>query len=155
MNSFEGYLNTTVEFEKSPPPIKEDKIEFFSKSIDQEDFLECLKSLTKEEVKDPNHTVKSNNDWMAVSEQLKSVSKQLQDYERLMHSLREKEKACKEQLIALSDGVSCKGNGVKITKYFRQGTIDYKSIPELKDVDLDKYKKDPSEFWRITIEKED
>lgn len=122
-------------------------VEFLSKSVDQESFLQCVKELSPKEPMESEYTLKSDDDWLAVSEQLKNVSLQLKELE-------EKEKAIKEKLIKLSDNQSSQGNGVKVTKYTKSGSVDYKSIPELKDVNLDKYKKESSECWRISIEKE-
>jgi len=43
----------------------------------------------------------------------------------------------------------CEGYGVKVSKVVRKGSVDYKSIPELKGVDLEQYRKKPSEYLCI------
>jgi len=40
-------------------------------------------------------------------------------------------------------------NGMQISKYMRKGTIDYSSIPELKKVDLEMFRKTPISYWRL------
>ena len=47
---------------------------------------------------------------------------------------------------------SVKGYGVKVLKSIRSGNVDYSSIPELKNVDLDQYRKKPSEIYRISLD---
>ena len=39
--------------------------------------------------------------------------------------------------------------GIKLTKQTRAGSIDYASIPELKNVDLESYRKKPTTFWSM------
>ena len=70
------------------------------------------------------------------------VSKQLEE-------LKKKENHYREMLIQLSNDKNSIGNGVKIQKIVRKGAIEYKDIPELKDIDLEKFRKQPVESWRI------
>lgn len=44
----------------------------------------------------------------------------------------------------------CMGSLLKLKKIIQKGRIDYSEIEELKNVDLEKYRKDSSETWRIT-----
>lgn len=46
------------------------------------------------------------------------------------------------------------GNGLSLSKVVRVGAIDYKAIPELKDVDLTKYRKKSTEYIKISEVKE-
>lgn len=39
---------------------------------------------------------------------------------------------------------------LKITEVERAGNVDYKKIPELKDVNLEKYRNKPSKYWKIS-----
>ena len=43
------------------------------------------------------------------------------------------------------------GCGVSVTKYWKQGNVDYKKVPELQGVDLEKYRSKMREEVRITI----
>jgi len=56
----------------------------------------------------------------------------------------------KKALISLSNGLNCRGSGITLTKVVSQGRVDYNAIPELKDLDLDQYRKPSVESWRIT-----
>lgn len=45
-------------------------------------------------------------------------------------------------------------SGIKIMKASRQGSVEYKKIPELQNVDLDKYRKKGSVYWTLEIMEE-
>jgi putative phage-type endonuclease len=64
--------------------------------------------------------------------------------------LDELEEAHRAEGIALCEGVSSIVGGVKVTKVFTKGRIDYEAIPLLKDIDLEKYRKPGRESWRIS-----
>jgi hypothetical protein len=72
------------------------------------------------------------------------------------HTAAEKAKLALEKarfkLVLLAAGASAKGNGVSVTRFFRAGTINYGSIPELAGVALDDYRK-PGE-WQFRVTKE-
>jgi len=62
----------------------------------------------------------------------------------------EQEETFRKNLIALSDGKNCKGNGIKLTKYARKGAVQYAKIPELEKVDLEQYRGKTIESYRIS-----
>jgi putative phage-type endonuclease len=57
----------------------------------------------------------------------------------------------KERLVALASHTSETGAGVTVTRYWKQGAIDYKKIPELKALDVEQYRGSPREEVRISI----
>jgi hypothetical protein len=63
---------------------------------------------------------------------------------------KELEAICRDGLIYLAGDDSCKGFGVSVTKCLKVGNVDYKAIPELKGVDLEKYRKAPIEYWKVS-----
>jgi putative phage-type endonuclease len=77
---------------------------------------------------------------------------EIQIFKDLQEKLKKSEaeaEAQRQLLISLACNRSVKGNGVTIRKSVRKGTVDYKAIPELEGVDLEKYRKKPSEFWTV------
>lgn len=60
----------------------------------------------------------------------------------------------RKALIKLATSSKSRGCGLTVTKSLRQGNVNYKSIPELNGVDLDKYRSKSSEVWTITTTKE-
>lgn len=64
----------------------------------------------------------------------------------------EKEKEeLKKNLIQYSGGENTCGEFIKVTKMIRPGNICYEDIPQLKEVNLEQYRKSPTICWRITI----
>lgn len=57
------------------------------------------------------------------------------------------------RLVALSSHVSETGFGVTVTRYFRQGSVEYKKVPALKGVDLNAYRGAGREEVRVTVGK--
>ena len=57
----------------------------------------------------------------------------------------------KQQLIDLTEGLSVKGCGISVIHSKRAGAVDYKTVPELKGVDLDKYRKKETQTVTIKI----
>lgn len=56
----------------------------------------------------------------------------------------------KETLVALASHTSEMGAGVTVTRYWKQGAIDYKKVPGLTALDLDQYRGAPREEVRVT-----
>lgn len=79
------------------------------------------------------------------SEQMKIVY-ELQELKRNIDAKFEKEK---EKLIQMNDFKSCKGNGIKLSSYLRKGSVEYSRIPEIKNIDLEQYRKPSSLCWKV------
>ena len=105
-------------------------------------FWKCVKNFEMPD--DPKSvTIKEDKEWIANAKRWKEVSAQIKQ-------LQEEEKFYRQQLISLSDDVSCMGAGIRLSKVVRAGNVDYKKIPELEGVDLDAYRKEPSVSWRLS-----
>lgn len=96
---------------------------------DDKDYIECV-----------------SPEWVDLAETLMNIKYQ-------MKILEESEETCKARLKVLAKGKNTKGAGVKITRGYVRGLIDYKNIPELANVDLEKHRKKHTERWTITLEK--
>ena len=59
----------------------------------------------------------------------------------------------RRKLIELCDGESSSGHGVKVCNIATKGRIDYDRIPEIRDLDLNKYRKETTHSWKIMLEK--
>lgn len=59
---------------------------------------------------------------------------------------------CRKALLSVCKE-PCRGAGLVVSKSERAGAVDYKKIPELDGVDLDKYRKKSSTVWTIREEK--
>ncbi|MCW5766508.1 MAG: YqaJ viral recombinase family protein [Phycisphaeraceae bacterium] len=59
----------------------------------------------------------------------------------------------KARLIGLVSHTSEKGAGVQVTKYWKAGNVDYKKVPELAGVELEKYRGPAREEVRVSLVK--
>lgn len=71
------------------------------------------------------------------------------DIHRQLEVLQAEEKALREVLIQIADSQNVTGGGIRLIRSLRKGNIQYAQIPELQNVDLEKYRKEPVEIWRL------
>lgn len=118
--------------------------EYISKLIDEEEkFITCVREFVAPDLIDRDFHIRSDETWNIYAERYLSVDRQLDRLTREKEELR-------DHLLSMSSGFNTIGGGVKLTKVVRKGLIDYKSVPGLADIDLDKYRKGPTTTWRIS-----
>lgn len=61
--------------------------------------------------------------------------------------------AARDGLVVLASHPSESGAGVTVTRFWKQGNVDYKKVPELKAVSLDQYRGKGREEVRVTVVK--
>jgi len=110
-------------------------------------FWECVALMEPPELapEDYRH-MQGVQEWRELSEKYKDYNYQIKDLE-------EKKEQTKKKLIDLAGERNCLGGGIKLFKKFVKGRVDYDAIPEIKSVDLDKYRKPSSSSWTITLDK--
>ena len=86
-------------------------------------------------------------EYKVIDARIKEMEKEIKEFE----TIREKMKL---DLISKCDDESSFGGGIKIMKTTIKGRISYDDIPDLKSIDLDKYRKPSTESWKIIIEKD-
>ena len=59
----------------------------------------------------------------------------------------------KQRLLTLAEDRSEQGGGVAVWRYWKAGAIDYKKVPELAGVDLERYRGAEGEETRVTVQK--
>lgn len=134
--SFDGIDGVTVK-------VKRDD-EYIEKMIAEEKkFYQCLINKTPPELEESDYIERSDILWEQCASNWISVSSQIKDLEKEEEELR-------KQLIFLSGESNTKGAGISLCQVNRKGNVDYSKIPELKGIDLDKYRKQASNSWRIT-----
>jgi putative phage-type endonuclease len=107
------------------------------------DFWECLNTCTPPPLTDRDYETRDSEEWKALAEKAIILQERIkQDEDHL--------KIIKEQLQILSNGVNCIGGGIVWSEVTRTGAIDYKAIPELKNIDLERYRKSPTKYFKIT-----
>lgn len=55
----------------------------------------------------------------------------------------------RKALLALTGDSSCRGEALKVTRYWAKGNVDYGKVPALKGVDCDPYRKKGGYRFRI------
>ncbi len=117
---------------------------FITEMIDKETrFWDCLQNLEAPELTDKDYTEREDFEWIETTNQWKELKKNLKELEA-------QEKYFRERLIDLSGKSNCKGNGIKLSRTVRRGSIDYTSIPQLKNINLNSYRKESLETYRIS-----
>lgn len=134
--SFDGTDGVTIK-------VKRDE-KYIQKMVEKEfEFYQCLVNKTAPEPDEDDFLERDDDLWIHCSLKWKSVVDEIKDLEK-------KEEDLRQQLIFLSGESNTKGGGLSLCKVTRKGNVDYHKIPELKNVDLDIYRKPSSYSWRIT-----
>jgi putative phage-type endonuclease len=107
-------------------------------------FIRCIETDTPPALMDRDKAIRKDAAWQAAAEsylQLKAES----------DALATRLDTAKEALLALAHHPSEAGFGVAVTRFWKQGSVDYKRVPELQGVDLEPYRKKGGFETRITI----
>lgn len=108
----------------------------------EKEFYNHMKTLTSPAMTHKDFNEKDDEEWKILTWRYITFR------DKRLH-LQKMEDETKQNLIELCQNQSCKGNGVKAQKIVKKGNVDYSLIPELKNVDLDSYRKPVSEYWKL------
>lgn len=112
--------------------------------LDKErEFFRCMEEFEPPMMSDRDFIERNDEEWLEKSRHWLSVHRQVQELNSL-------EAALRKDLIALAGKSSSRGAGIRLSKTFRRGTIDYKEIEKDLGISLDKYRKAGSESWRLS-----
>lgn len=114
----------------------QDRIRILSKH-----FYDCLQSGTPPEPCDRDMIQRSDRSWLMLEEEYVDIL-----HQETALALRKEE--VKTKLIELCDGKPTKGYRLRMTPVKRIGNVQYDKIPELKNVDLEFYRKPGSIYWK-------
>jgi putative phage-type endonuclease len=124
--------------------------------------LEVLPDLARQE----DLKVKAKEFWNMVTEQIQpelsesdfvdlsceEFSRYAKDYSAISKEIKRLEAELdkiKKQIAAFANGRNMIANGFKVFSSQRKGSIDYQAIPELKNIDVEKYRKLSSDIFYI------
>lgn len=117
---------------------------YIKKMIEKEKrFWECLQEFSPPEMTERDYIQQTDPLWKDYASEWRMLNEQIK-------ALEAKEKHLREAIIAMSGKKNAIGAGIKLTRFMRKGNVDYSAIPELKQVELDKYRKNPIESYRIS-----
>lgn len=134
--SFDGKEGCFIEVER-------DK-NFIGKLLlkEQEFYQSHIVEMIPPDMTDKDFVIRHDTEWENAAFEWQITNENLK-------FLEEKEKKLRNKLIELSGNKNTKGGGVCLSKVCRRGNINYNDIPELKRIDLEKYRKDSIESWRL------
>jgi putative phage-type endonuclease len=118
--------------------------EFIQEMLKKEEtFWNFMKTTSSPPLTDKDYVEREDEEWKSAAKRWAAINADLT-------MLKEKEKEQRELLIQMSDNKSTYGAGVKLRKVTRKGSLDFNRLPILSEMDLDKFRKPPSESWRLT-----
>jgi putative phage-type endonuclease len=112
----------------------------------EKQWWDCLKSYTPPDLTVWDYEEREDELWEKAAFEFLMLEKELEQYD----DIKKKRDEFRERLIELANGRNSRGSGVKLTQSFPKGKVNYEVIPELKLVDLDKYRGPAQERWTIS-----
>lgn len=109
------------------------------RTYERDEYIDSL----VEEIYGRSPIFKQKTDWVQVAREVYKAQQYRKRYEEL-------EKALLAELIQLSDNKEAYGGGFKLEQIVRKGSVDYKSIPVLKELNLEPYRKESSSYWKLS-----
>ena len=110
-------------------------------------FMGCIETDTPPPLTDRDKVIRKDIEWQAAAEVYLELKQQAD-------ALSVQLDAAKEALISLAGHPSESGFGVSVTRFWKQGAVDYKKVPELKGVNLNTYRGAGREEVRVTVAKQ-
>ncbi|HTJ53648.1 MAG TPA: YqaJ viral recombinase family protein [Cyclobacteriaceae bacterium] len=114
--------------------------------IEEQKFYNCMVNFIAPELEERDYIQVTNEAWLECARKYQIVSAEAR-------KLACEEEKYKNMLIAMSGNKNSRGAGLKLSRYSRKGAVDYTKIPELKNMDLESYRKPSSYYWTVKIEK--
>lgn len=122
--------------------VRDDK--YIKKMISRErEFWDCMNDFIEPALTEKDYVVKDDPVWSCTAEEWLDLVDRLRNLEG-------QEKELRAILISQAGSENCMGSGIQLSRIVKKGNVDYSAIPELKTVDLDKYRKKSIETWRLT-----
>lgn len=106
----------------------------------------CLKTYQPPELTIWDYEEREDSLWDMAAYEFLMLEKELEAYE----DIKKKRDEFRERLIELANGRNSRGSGVKLTQSFPKGRVNYEAIPELKLIDLERYRDPAKERWTIS-----
>jgi len=138
--SWDGYSDSVVTIKYTPDSSMCEKIK-----NQVNEFLESLNGFNSPEPQNRDWIECNDSGLIDVASRYVKVADKISDLEKEREFLR-------ETLISKMQHPKTVVNGLKIQKSYRNGGIDYASIPQLEGVNLEMYRKPHTEIWKISLD---
>ena len=107
-------------------------------------FMHCIKTDTPPPLTDRDKVIRNDDEWRAAAEVYLELKQQADRLAALVDE-------AKAKLVGLAQHPSESGAGVTVTRFWKQGAVDYKRVPELQGVELEGYRAKPREEVRVSV----
>lgn len=121
--------------------------DFIDKMIPKcREFYECMLNLTPPQLTDKDYVEVEDERLLPKLLDLAALKREIKRLEIL-------EKVLEDEVKRVAIDLQCnlKGAGIRVSNRVRRGTIDYQAIPELEGVDIEVYRKKPTQYWEIRL----
>lgn len=120
---------------------------YISEMLDEEKkFFVCMQDFIAPKM--------TERDYVSLDdEELKHMADEYLELQKQLALMVKREEALKAQLIDACEARNYNNavcQGVQLSRCVRKGNIDYSKIPELKRIDLEIFRKEPTKYWRVT-----
>lgn len=122
--------------------------------VENKAFWYSVITLTPPERTEADIELRTDEEWCAISKKAMQYKDKYDEFRKIAQEYESAYKAELQKLATLSPKTSAQGGGVIFKRSYMKGAIDYKSIPELKEVDLEQYRKPSIEKLSIKKEKD-
>lgn len=112
----------------------------------EEIFWKCVSENEAPELIQGDYTYRDDEDFLRLASVTAESARELE-------AAKKRYEANRQQLIKMAGTESCVGGGVTVRHGLSKGSISYKDIPELKNVDVEKYRAASRETWTVVIDK--
>jgi predicted phage-related endonuclease len=109
-------------------------------------FMELIRTDQPPLLTDRDTVERLDPDWRLAAERVINAK-------RLADGAATELEAAKKALIALTTHPSERGAGVTVSRYWKAGPVDYRQIPQLAEVDLERFRGPGREEVRVTVSK--
>jgi putative phage-type endonuclease len=107
-------------------------------------FWECVQEIIPPPLTDQDFIVQDSDLWLEAAKEWKQVQENLKVLEH-------REKNLRDTLIMMAQRKNSQGGGVRLTRCVRKGNVDYSLIPQIQELDLEPYRKKPTEYFKLNI----
>lgn len=108
-------------------------------------FQSFLESDTPPPLTEADTVIRTDSAWCKAAGEYAAVKREAEALALRLESAR-------QAVIALAQHPREQGAGVTVTRYWKQGNVDYKRVPALQGLDLDLYRGKTREEVRVTVE---
>ena len=117
---------------------------YISKIIKKgKNFYDMLNTFTPPPTNEIYYEMVESHDALASSKRLQNARDQMKELNKIV----DEEKAF---LSSVADGRNVQVGELKLTKVIRKGNINYKAIPGLSDLDLEKYRCESTDYYKFS-----